>query len=874
MTTIIPQCVHCSRLRNDGTCEAFQGPIPEAIAFNQHDHSTAYPGDRGMLFVPIEEVQKRRPDTIMKRLGTLIEKYNPDQPRDENGRWTDSGGSGIDMASLAALGNRKHQSAFWAMSPAQRHKKLMALLPKHVLMSPDKAIDQLPEREYNENSDYRMAVREHTASFEYDDDEKVFRKLFRKVPALKKTEIVYRGVMPGSRLSRALSAKGEYVVRSPASVSTSQAIARRFGEGGGVTVTIEARPGTRLLGIQHRSSDMRRSEHELLMEPGTRLRLVPSKSRFKTGRDNLGDREVGGAMYVIALPPKRLVKKYNPDQPRVPSGSEDGGQWAASSGSSQHFTTFAESRNKTELMFSDYDDSWGRKPGTYTVFRTGVLNTRRGLISTSADYAGSQSYQNPDSPDPVVAYEIEVKKPLIAATQYAAYTKLARRYYAEPYDGPPEPLVPKNQNMRYKLDDVLRRGASRVFDWEMSHGDAVHFDHFVESELDQLMQDFGYDALVLTKPLAPATREMMIPSSRQGEMRPVESFSLNDKKAYQAVQARIRATRDRLAEEQYQRRLQEVGKYDPRQPRVERGSPEGGRWVAGEGGPGGWSEEKMPAYKAAGEAWVKELHKKHRKGDSYDKWPQGGNYRDGYFHFAERVLRGSGDYDVEMALLGYVREAAGDDVAALSVLGSQENWAHNPQSPYEQAGAVAMGATADKKTSTELPVLSPAEKRAFAARTAFHQQIFRREYPAGKVMYRGVSGILARKIKLEVDRQKLDQRADGGPNHGNWAQMSASPASSWTESRYTAEKFASGSTAAGMMGRQGRKKGVVMQMVVRAEDVFMMPRRAGATSPIRYVEDRDEVVVLNRGGSLISRIERYVGKVLSFNDALERLHAS
>ena len=53
---IMPQCFDCRRLleRKGMFCPAFPDGegIPDPILFNEHDHSTPFPGDHGLLFEP------------------------------------------------------------------------------------------------------------------------------------------------------------------------------------------------------------------------------------------------------------------------------------------------------------------------------------------------------------------------------------------------------------------------------------------------------------------------------------------------------------------------------------------------------------------------------------------------------------------------------------------------------------------------------------------------------------------------------------------------------------------------------------------------------------------------------------------------------
>jgi hypothetical protein len=57
----VSQCTFCAHRSPDGTrCRAFPNGIPVEILFNEHDHSTAFQGDNGILYQPIQlgEAQK------------------------------------------------------------------------------------------------------------------------------------------------------------------------------------------------------------------------------------------------------------------------------------------------------------------------------------------------------------------------------------------------------------------------------------------------------------------------------------------------------------------------------------------------------------------------------------------------------------------------------------------------------------------------------------------------------------------------------------------------------------------------------------------------------------------------------------------------
>lgn len=76
-TVATSACSACEH-RNFGTttCKAFEAGIPLGFLAGAYLHTSPYPGDQGVLF-------KQRKDVALK--------FDPEQPRDEQGRWTDSG---------------------------------------------------------------------------------------------------------------------------------------------------------------------------------------------------------------------------------------------------------------------------------------------------------------------------------------------------------------------------------------------------------------------------------------------------------------------------------------------------------------------------------------------------------------------------------------------------------------------------------------------------------------------------------------------------------------------------------------------------------------------------------------------------------------
>jgi len=52
---MVSQCTFCAHRSPDATkCRAFPNGIPVEILFNEHDHSTAFPGDNGIRYQAIQ----------------------------------------------------------------------------------------------------------------------------------------------------------------------------------------------------------------------------------------------------------------------------------------------------------------------------------------------------------------------------------------------------------------------------------------------------------------------------------------------------------------------------------------------------------------------------------------------------------------------------------------------------------------------------------------------------------------------------------------------------------------------------------------------------------------------------------------------------
>jgi hypothetical protein len=117
---------------------------------------------------------------------------------------------------------------------------------------------------------------------------------------------------------------------------------------------------------------------------------------------------------------------------------------------------------------------------------------------------------------------------------------------------------------------------------------------------------------------------------------------------------------------------------------------------------------------------------------------------------------------------------------------------------------------------------------AFHERQKAHQDFFRSQHGNEVTVYRGIKGPQARKIKL------------AGP--GDDVEVATHALSSWSTSSYDAGEFAG-------------KSGVVLETTVKAEDIWFTSK-LGARGVIRFIEDREEIVALNRSNTVKAK---YVG---------------
>jgi hypothetical protein len=165
--------------------------------------------------------------------------------------------------------------------------------------------------------------------------------------------------------------------------------------------------------------------------------------------------------------------------------------------------------------------------------------------------------------------------------------------------------------------------------------------------------------------------------------------------------------------------------------------------------------------------------------------------------------------------------------ATLDAFGTQVQWL--------QAGVFESSKELDAASGK----LSGDQQRAYETRAAVHQELFSRDHPdlidaEGNVtLYRGVTGPQAKQLE-----------------EGKDVSLVVRSLSSWTLSKRDAQGFAERLNATG----RATKYGALLEAKVHLRDVWSVPREYGPQPAMRYADDRHEVVVRARSGSVASRV--------------------
>ena len=210
------------------------------------------------------------------------------------------------------------------------------------------------------------------------------------------------------------------------------------------------------------------------------------------------------------------------------------------------------------------------------------------------------------------------------------------------------------------------------------------------------------------------------------------------------------------------------------------------------------------------------------------------NAPDELYYFGYRALRGAGDFQRDFAIAKHVEERT-DRETMLKVLVSSGNWTGSPRSSKEEWAAMRAlygdGAIIPKDVDDISDVnLSDKELEGYKARQEYYQALFRDVYGEDAKLYRGVRGAYAGKLRKSLTEKGSEAlvKGDRTITVKSFGLVSFSP------SRYSAATFAS--------SKSGKLTGLLFSKVVKASNVWLMPRDAGVTSPIHFMEDHGEVV--------------------------------
>jgi hypothetical protein len=227
----------------------------------------------------------------------------------------------------------------------------------------------------------------------------------------------------------------------------------------------------------------------------------------------------------------------------------------------------------------------------------------------------------------------------------------------------------------------------------------------------------------------------------------------------------------------------------------------------------------------------------------YAKFYGGDSYSASYFHLGQRVFRGQGNLTRDYAMAQYI-ESKTDRETMLFVMGSQENWTMSPGSAYNEWAAINTLTTNKNKPKGLIDVqLTDRQIAGFKARQEYNQALFRELYGEEVVMYRGVNGRYAGKLRTAM-LEKAGITIEDADKH---VTAKVYGLSSFSNNRGRAYLFAS--------NKSRRLTGLVLSRTVKAEDVWILPRDAGVAPPITFSDDIGEVVTLNTDDTMDFYIE-------------------
>lgn len=257
-----------------------------------------------------------------------------------------------------------------------------------------------------------------------------------------------------------------------------------------------------------------------------------------------------------------------------------------------------------------------------------------------------------------------------------------------------------------------------------------------------------------------------------------------------------------------------------------------GRFAHGPGGRRSIPDKPSEAYRAEIRKWA---------ANELQTYPRPGKYLpDEALYILGAPRRASAETD---AMAEYMEKNSSRS-AMVKAMSSQTSWGPSGGSKSEWRGAEALGATIpekwlkeDARGWKEHPKLTEVEGKAFQARSEFIQHRVKKLYPDSIkgdkiVLYRGIHGTQAKKL------------VESGARQGSAINLGVYPLSSFSVKRYSAMRFADGTSVTSSRGRKQRYQ-VVLKCEVPISDIFGA-NDVGGRSVIRYSDDHGEVVVLNR----------------------------